>query len=96
MYVLELGEPRARLMWDADYVDSHPDEKFFRERFEVREIGRELDRKGGIKLMRDVARRATEVGPSGGKPVPWVRHHLENLWDGIGEWQGVTSGNESS
>jgi hypothetical protein len=31
--------------------------------------------------MSRVAHRASEVGPK------WVLHHVEPLWDGIGEWR---------
>jgi hypothetical protein len=81
MQVYELGKAQAHLMWDADYIESHRDEKFFHERFEIRQLGRELDRKGGKDLMRTVAHRAGEIGPQ------WVLHHVEQLWDGIGDWR---------
>jgi hypothetical protein len=81
MQVYELGKAQAHLMWDADYIESHPDDKFFHERFEIRQLGRELDRKGGKDLMRTVAHRASEIGPQ------WVPHHVEQLWDGIGDWR---------
>jgi hypothetical protein len=87
MHALQLGKERADLMWDTDYIDNHPSERFLRERFEIREIGRQLDRKGGMELMRRVAHRATEVGPGGGPPVTWVLSHVQHLWDGIGQWR---------
>lgn len=81
MKVYKLGQAQGHLMWDINYIDSHSNEEFFQERFEIRQIGRELDRKGGKDLMRAVAHRASEVGPQ------WVLHHVERLWDGIGEWR---------
>jgi hypothetical protein len=91
----ELGKDRMHLMWDGDYIDRHRDEPLFLGRSAFRELGRELDRNGGPELMRRVARRATEVGPYGDRPVPWVAHHVEQLWDGIGDWRpGVATRRE--
>lgn len=87
MHVMELGQDRSRLLWDTDYIDTHQNEDFFRERHEILEIGRELNHQGGLTLMERVATRATKVGPEGGVPVSWTQHHLDNLWTGIGNWQ---------
>jgi hypothetical protein len=93
----ELGKDRLHLMWDGDHIDRHRDEPLFRDRSAFRELGRELDRNGGLELMRRVAHRATEVGPYGDSPVPWVTRHVERLWDGIGDWRsGTATPRESS
>jgi hypothetical protein len=87
MHAMELGQDRSRLLWDTHYIDAHQNEDFFRERHEILEIGRQLDHQGGLALMERVATRATKVGPEGGEPVSWVQHHLDKLWNGIGNWQ---------
>jgi len=48
----------------------------------VREIGRELNERGGIALMLDAHRAVSErLGGTAGR-------ELEVAWDGIGEWMG--------
>lgn len=49
----------------------------------VRDIGRELDARGGMELMRDAhARFARMTNTPGGA------RNLEVMWDGIGSWRG--------
>ena len=49
----------------------------------VREIGRELDARGGKELMREAhAKFARMTNTPGGA------RNLEIMWDGIGSWQG--------
>lgn len=59
---------------------------------ELRRIGRELDERGGLELMRKVAHRMAPlvIAP----PNPYVRDQvadslsdINGYWDGIGDWQ---------
>lgn len=69
---------RRELKWRA----SHDDEYYYmKDEFEIHEVaivgvGKELDRRGGMTLMRRIF----------GK-VPGTRS-LEGLWDGVGDWRG--------
>ena len=80
---------RKHLLWDKGYIDAHPMEPRFRERFEVREIGREFHRRGGSPAMHSVADLAVDVSLEDRGPVPWVKRHLDELWNDIGDWRAT-------
>jgi hypothetical protein len=62
--------PKGYLKWDTGAAAT-----------EIRAIGEELNRQGGMALMR--AAHADFAAQSTGS-----KRNLEHMWDGIGEWQG--------
>ncbi|MCD0443548.1 hypothetical protein LO763_07890 [Glycomyces sp. A-F 0318] len=58
----------------------------------VREIGGELDRRGGVPLMQAVLGRAEAIATGRGAYEEYadrsIERRVDRAWDGIGDWLG--------
>ncbi|NLF77024.1 MAG: hypothetical protein GX573_15105 [Chloroflexi bacterium] len=59
-----------------------------REEAEVKQIGQEINRKGGMRLMQAVHAAFIEYCIANGVSAGGWDRHIEGIWDGIGDWRG--------
>jgi hypothetical protein len=83
-----LSQKQKELLLDRRYLDSlawsaESPEEWIRDIVEIRKAGHELNRKGGMRAMREVHQRVLELGLD----YRSAASHLELYWDGIGDWQ---------
>lgn len=88
----ERWEPRLtreqqRLWLNGPHLDEvlrsgRPADEWIRSQVEIRQLGHELDRKGGKTLMQIVADLASALCQT-----PGTLQVLERVWDGIGSWE---------
>jgi hypothetical protein len=84
-----LSEEQQHLLLDRRYLDSiissaDSPEEWIRGAVEIRAAGHELNRKGGMRAMREVHQRVMELG----RGYRSVARLIEVYWDGIGDWLG--------
>jgi hypothetical protein len=84
---LTLTDEQREQWHDRQYLDrlarsGEQPEDHLRAVVELRVMGHQLDKVGGINLMISVAERADVL--AGTK----VLRHIETCWDGIGDWMG--------
>jgi hypothetical protein len=82
---LTLTDEQRKQWRDRQYLDhfagsGKQPEQHLQAVIELRAIGHQLDKDGGINLMISVAERADVL--AGAK----ILRHLESCWDGIGDW----------
>ena len=84
-----LSPEQQQLLIDGEYLDSlissgaQPD-AWIRDAVEVRAVGRELNRNGGMRAMLEVHQRVMELGLNNRNAA----REIERAWDGIGQWLG--------
>jgi hypothetical protein len=84
---LALTDEQRKQWHDRQYLDhlasrGEQPEEHLRAAVELRAIGHQLDKGGGINLMIAVAERADVLAGAN------ILRHIETCWDGIGDWMG--------
>lgn len=84
-----LSDEQKTLLTNRRYLDSmafsaEPPDEWIRDVAEIRAAGHDLNRKGGMRAMREMHQRVMELG----REHRNAARHIELYWDGIGDWRG--------